>query len=70
MKGRHKHILKILFHKLLTAIVILCLIFLTCKVMTNNTDGRRQIVDENGGEEVNLLINIPEDEEMEDFVNE
>jgi len=47
---------KIIIYRLITVIVILCLMFLTYKVVTNNKDGRRQIVDENGGVEVSMPI--------------
>ncbi|MBE6033915.1 hypothetical protein [Aminipila sp.] len=54
---------KIIIYRLITVIVILCLMFLTYKVVTNNKDGRRQIVDENGGVEVSMPIILSEDEE-------
>lgn len=64
MKKRKGNIsTKIIIYRLITVIVILCLMLLTFKVVTNNKDGRRQIVDENGGVEVSMPIILSEDEE-------
>ncbi len=49
--------------RFITIIVVLCLALLTFKVVTNNKDGRRQIVDENGGVEMVMPIILSEDKE-------
>ncbi|QIB69403.1 hypothetical protein Ami103574_08710 [Aminipila butyrica] len=54
---------KIVIYRLITAVVVLCLTLLTFLVVTNNKDGRRQIVDENGGFEVSVPGMLSEDEE-------
>ncbi|QAT42839.1 hypothetical protein [Aminipila luticellarii] len=64
MKKRKGNIsAKRIIYRLITVIIVLCLMFLTFKVVTNNKDGRRQIVDEDGGVEVSMPIILSEDEE-------
>lgn len=61
--NKNKTNIKIIVYRVVMVIVILCLTLLTFQVVTNNKDGRRQIVDENGGVEVTKPIILSEDEE-------
>ncbi|MFV0516801.1 MAG: hypothetical protein ACK5MV_05340 [Aminipila sp.] len=62
-KRKGKYSVKMIICRFITAIVVLCLTLLTLVVVTNNKDGRRQIVDENGGVEVSMPINLSVDKE-------
>lgn len=62
-KKKGKNSANIIIYRFITVIVVLCLTLLTYLVVTNNKDGRRQIVDENGGVEVSMPIILSEDEE-------
>ena len=45
---------KEVMYKLITVIVVILMALLVFQVMTNDKDGRRQIVDEDGGTEASL----------------
>jgi len=53
-KQHFKKLDKELLMKILTVIIICFIALLTFDVTTNKTDGRRQIIDEDGGEETAL----------------
>lgn len=67
MEKKRKNILKIILLKTLLFLIAIGLAGLTVRVLTNNVDGRRQIVDEDGGQEVHKLINVPTNDDMEEF---
>lgn len=62
-KVKGKCSVRIMIYRIITVIVILCLTLLTLEVITGSNDGRRQIVDEDGGVEVNVPINLSVDKE-------
>ena len=67
MKEKRKNIIKIIIFKTFLFLIAICLAALTVRVLTNNVDGRRQIVDEDGGQEVHKSLLVPARDGMEEF---
>ena len=65
MKIKDKGFIKLMIFKTVVFVLALALAALTVRVITNNTDGRRQIVDEDGGQEISLPV--PSEDDKGDF---
>lgn len=64
MKIKSKEFIKSMLLKIAIYAIAICLAALTVRVITNNTDGRRQIVDEDGGKEILLPAPTSTDENV------